>query len=828
MHINRKNIAALFTIFILVFPQNLVFASEGDQATSVENEAEQIEEKNIDKYIEKEIENEKDEDTEKQQEEVNSGEQEEDLKESVDTEEESENEVEQIEEEDIDKHPEIEAEEENDESKENQREEVNSSEQKQEKDSKKNTVTEEEVVNEVKSKTQSDAKFTIGDKGQHVVELKMKLTSLGFGSFPKNPSLNYGPVTAGVVEEFQTAYGLKATGNADQATLDKIEEILNSKYSPGQSGEHVRELKKKLTQLGFGNFPSNPSTVYGSVTAGVVSEFQEHYNLRVTGIADEHTLNKIEEILNPPYKDGHRGLHIVQLKKDLTALGFGSFPKNPSLNYGPVTANVVREFQQFYNLKVDGVAGKETLQMIKNIIENPYENGTEGKHVIQLKKNLTAIGFGNFPSNPSQTYGKVTKGVVKEFQIYYNLKNQTGSATAETIQKMQEVMNSPYQRGKRGPHVIELKKDLTELGFGNFPSNPSESYGSVTEGVVLEFQKAYGLIENGIADSVTLAKIEELLNAQRYTEYNLTIKKAIEIQMNQMAQTDKGEYAWVSKSYIDSNNRVTASALNVRTQPTTSNEMSNRILGTLSKGTKVEIIDQKGNWYAIKYNNSSWVHAVREDVRYYLNPNNFINDNRQKFQFLDLSKPSGASRSVLNNYLKDRDVLANQGQAFIDAARKHGVNDIYLISHSVLETGHGTSTLAKGVEVGVNKDGKPVLVTKSNRKSLKNIKTVYNMYGIGAVDSNPLGGGAIHAYNEGWDTVEKAIIGGAKFIGNSYIKNGQNTLYKMRWNPKMNEGMAWKQYATDIGWASKQVHTMYNLYQEIGHNNPILDIPVYK
>src|SRR5690625_4852653 len=344
MHINRKNIAALFTIFILVFPQNLVFASEGDQATSVENEAEQIEEKNLDKYIEKEIENEKNEDTEKQQEEVNSGEQEEDLKENVDTEEESEDEVEQIEEEDIDKHPEIEAEE-NDESKENQREEVNSSEQKQEKDSKKNTVTEEEVVNEVESKTQSDAKFTIGDKGQHVVELKMKLTSLGFGNFPKNPSASYGPVTAGVVEEFQTAYGLKATGNADQATLDKIEEILNSKYSPGQSGEHVRELKKKLTQLGFGNFPSNPSTVYGSVTAGVVSEFQEHYNLRVTGIADEHTLNKIEEILNPPYKDGHRGLHIVQLKKDLTALGFGSFPKNPSLNYGPVTAGVVEEFQ---------------------------------------------------------------------------------------------------------------------------------------------------------------------------------------------------------------------------------------------------------------------------------------------------------------------------------------------------------------------------------------------------------------------------------------------------------------------------------------------------
>ena len=54
----------------------------------------------------------------------------------------------------------------------------------------------------------------------------------------------------------------------------------------------------------------------------------------------------------------------------------------------------------------------------------------------------------------------------------------------------------------------------------------------------------------------------------------------------------------------------------------------------------------------------------------------------------------------------------------------------------------------------------------------------HNVFGIGAYDSSPLIEGIKYAKNAGWDSVSKAIIGGAKFIGQSYIKAGQNTLYK--------------------------------------------------
>src|SRR5699024_8869414 len=167
----------------------------------------------------------------------------------------------------------------------------------------------------------------------------------------------------------------------------------------------------------------------------------------------------------------------------------------------------------------------------------------------------------------------------------------------------------------------------------------------------------------------------------------------------------------------------------------------------------------------------------------------------------NLSRPTGVTPTELNKFLKGKGILQGMGKAFIDAGRTHGVNEVYLLAHALLETGHGTSKLANGVKV--------------------NGKIVFNMFGIGAYDRDPIGEGSKRAYEEGWTTPEKAIMGGARFIGNNYIKAGQNTLYKMRWNPEamVKNGFATHQYATDMGWAYKQVDTMYNLYNEIGITN---------
>lgn len=163
----------------------------------------------------------------------------------------------------------------------------------------------------------------------------------------------------------------------------------------------------------------------------------------------------------------------------------------------------------------------------------------------------------------------------------------------------------------------------------------------------------------------------------------------------------------------------------------------------------------------------------------------------------------------MDAFLAGKGILDGMGQAFIDAGNLHGINEIYLISHALHETGNGKSTLATGVRI--------------------NGDTVFNMYGIGAFDDDPVRHGAAKALEEEWFSPEEAIIGGAAFIGNNYVKAGQNTLYKMRWNPESMDrlGYASHQYATDIGWSYKQVNTIYNLYQTIGIDARHLDIPVY-
>src|SRR5690606_28406358 len=143
-------------------------------------------------------------------------------------------------------------------------------------------------------------------------------------------------------------------------------------------------------------------------------------------------------------------------------------------------------------------------------------------------------------------------------------------------------------------------------------------------------------------------------------------------------------------------------------------------------------------WYLIDFNHSAqWVHAGPKEVLYYLNPAHFINDEKQMFQFLDLSKPSGATAAQLNKYLQGKGTLTNQGQAFIDAGKRHGINEVYLISHAILETGHGKSNLASGkIKVGeITKNKKYVVQLPNGRiyivengKATRNDN--YNLKGI--------------------------------------------------------------------------------------------------
>ncbi len=201
------------------------------------------------------------------------------------------------------------------------------------------------------------------------------------------------------------------------------------------------------------------------------------------------------------------------------------------------------------------------------------------------------------------------------------------------------------------------------------------------------------------------------------------------------------------------------------------------------------------------------------------------------YQFADLRSTSGLTAAQLNSIISNNTLgksgkLRGMGAAFITAANTYNLNESYLLAHAVLESGWGTSNLAKGNYY----DGKTPI---NGRKYPKG--TYYNFYGIGAYDSSPFSGGMSLAIQNGWNSPRKAIVGAAKWIANYYIYSSsysQPTLYAMKWDYKRssdNSTYGWHQYATDHLWARKIAKIMGEFYNGVGYSPSLYYIiPQYK
>lgn len=227
--------------------------------------------------------------------------------------------------------------------------------------------------------------------------------------------------------------------------------------------------------------------------------------------------------------------------------------------------------------------------------------------------------------------------------------------------------------------------------------------------------------------------------------------------------------------------------------------------------------------YVVNQKYSGSGSTVWNKIRYNMDPGNYIYDDVNRYIFMDLSyspEDFHVDVELLNTMLNNKGILHGMGQVFLDAAIQYRVNPFYLIAHSLLETGNGSSVLANGQKVeliyekfgDINSPSKPV--PEEDRDKL-----VYNVFGIGAWDVNPNLWGAQKAYLEKWFSVEEAIFGGAKWISTNYVHRAkpQNTLYKMRFN--IGDNMT-HQYATDIEWARKQAKRIKDQFDALGVTVP--------
>ncbi|KAF0819031.1 hypothetical protein KIS4809_2323 [Bacillus sp. ZZV12-4809] len=380
--------------------------------------------------------------------------------------------------------------------------------------------------------------------------------------------------------------------------------------------------------------------------------------------------------------------------------------------------------------------------------------------------------------SPTNVYASPSRGakVIKTYKpgsilLYYTFTSEWYRSSVNVNGKIHTVYinKSDIEEASPSSSTLQGIAHGSPTNVYQLPSSSSKILRTFSKGFVLKY---YDYSKNWYRSSVNVNGQNQTcyikksdVSSQKSSSYGITLSQAVDMQMKAAPLTDTPDFGLAMSSEM-------SFLLNLKTQ-----------------------------WYA----------ATREQVQYYLDPNNFSPTSDEYLQFLILSSSAGTSESEVNaKILNGKGVLAGKANSFIEAARIYNINEIYLISHSLLETGNGTSNLAKGMVV--------------------NGVTVYNVYGIGAYDQDPEKLGAQFAYEQGWTSVEKAIVGGARFVSVNYIHSGQDTLYKMRWNPNgmVDKGYANHQYASDVGWAAKQTKKMAQMYSNLTQYTQLFDVPVYR
>ncbi|MBR2861616.1 MAG: SH3 domain-containing protein [Clostridia bacterium] len=224
------------------------------------------------------------------------------------------------------------------------------------------------------------------------------------------------------------------------------------------------------------------------------------------------------------------------------------------------------------------------------------------------------------------------------------------------------------------------------------------------------------------------------------------------------------------------------------------------------------------SWYS--FDSGNWNQACKEVIEYYLDPRNFLDGN--VYQFLVLSNDgSKTDPEVINGILKNtfmHNKDAGDGmtyaEAIVKAAEEAGASPYMLAARIKMEQGAKGNKLAHGTVSGY--------------------EGYYNHFDIGAYahsGRSAILNGAIYAKNKGWNSVYKAILGGANFLVKNYIGVGQNTLYLQKYDVvDGGNGYYNHQYMTNVSAAVSECETLRSAISGTLAEESALNflIPVYE
>ena len=212
---------------------------------------------------------------------------------------------------------------------------------------------------------------------------------------------------------------------------------------------------------------------------------------------------------------------------------------------------------------------------------------------------------------------------------------------------------------------------------------------------------------------------------------------------------------------------------------------------------------------------SGWVDSSRIAVEYAMDPRNFLNYVRV-FQFEELSYNSSTNTIASIEKILYGTEFYNK---IVEYKNSSGTNIVTNKKYSdlILTAAKTSKVSAFHLASRIKQEVGPFLSHSSISGTVKGYEGLYNFYNIGATSSSePMGAiknGLQYAkdgkgantdiknkYLIPWNTKERAITGGAIFIGSSYINLGQNTIYLQKFHVSDTSGgeLFWHQYMTNV------------------------------
>lgn len=266
---------------------------------------------------------------------------------------------------------------------------------------------------------------------------------------------------------------------------------------------------------------------------------------------------------------GSTGTDVSDLQARLTELGY--YTGAIDGRYASGTQTAVQEFQERNGLTADGIAGRQTQDLLYSGSAQPkyvtvsasgdaeeyllLKQGTSGVEVRKLQGRLAELGY--YAGGVDGIYGETTASAVKAFQRANGLSGD-GQAGVQTQSKLYSssarYASSPVATanpdatrtltlGMTGNDVYALQERLIEL---HYLSGVADGvFGAETQAALIAFQKNNGLTADGNAGSSTLKKLAGSCKAATRTTPTPVPSGTVTLR-----EGDEGENVYILQAYL--------------------------------------------------------------------------------------------------------------------------------------------------------------------------------------------------------------------------------------------------------------------------------------